>query len=52
MPLSSIGIAQVFTLVGITNIHVVDTSILFLLYLKDMDILGIYLNNIINQLIY
>ncbi len=51
LPLSSIGTVQVFTLVGTANFHVVDTPTPFLLYLKDMDILGIYLNNITNQLI-
>ena len=51
MLLSSIGIVQVFTPIGTTNFHVVDTPIPFLLCLKDMDTLGIYLNNITNQLI-
>ena len=51
MPLSSIGTVQVFTPVGTTNFHVVDTPTPFLLCLKDMDTLGIYLNNITNQLI-
>ena len=51
MPLSSIDIIQVFISVGITNFHVVDISTPFLLCLKDIDILSIYLNNIINQLI-
>lgn len=48
MPLSLIGIVQVFTLVGIISFHVVDTPTPFLLCLKDIDTLGIYLNNIIN----
>ena len=51
MPLSSIGTVQVFIPVGITNFHVVDTPTPFLLCLKDIDTLGIYLNNITNQLI-
>ncbi len=51
LPLSSIGIVQVLTSVGTANFDVVDTSTSFLLYLKDMDTLGIYLNNISNQLI-
>lgn len=32
MFLSSIGTIQVFTSISTTNVHVVDTSILFLLY--------------------
>ena len=51
MPLSSIGTVQVFTSVRTTNIHVVDTPIPFLLCLKDINILGIYFNNITNQFI-
>lgn len=48
MSLSSIGIIQICTLVGTVKIYVVDISIPFFLYLKDINILGIYLNNIIN----
>lgn len=48
---SSIDIVQVLTPIGITNFHVIDISTLFLLYLKDMDIFNMYLNNITNQLI-
>ena len=51
LPLSSIGTVQVLTPVGTANFHVVDTPTPFLLCLKDMDTLGIYLNNITNQLI-
>ena len=51
MSLSSISIVQIFTSVGTTNFHVIDTPTLFLLCLKDINTLGIYLNNIINQLI-
>ena len=51
MSLSSIGTVQIFTPVGTTNFHVIDIPISFLLCLKDMDTLGIYLNNITNQLI-
>lgn len=46
--LSFIGTVRVDTLVGITNFYIIDTSILFFLYLKNMDILKVYLNNIIN----
>ena len=51
MSLSSIDIVQVFISVGTTNFHIVDTPTSFLLCLKDMDTLGIHLNNITNQLI-
>ena len=51
MPLSSIGTIQVFTPISTTNFYVVDTPTPFLFCLKDMDTLGIYLNNITNQLI-
>lgn len=50
--LNSINIIQVSILVSTTNFYIVDLFILFFLYLKNMDILSIYLNNIINQLIY
>lgn len=52
MPLSSISIVQVLTPIGTTNFYIVDILILFLFCLKNMDTLSIYLNNIINQLIY
>lgn len=48
IPLSLIGIIQVFTLIDTTNFHIINPSISFFLYLKNMDILGIYLNNITN----
>lgn len=51
MFLSLINIVQVFIFMSITNFHVVDILTLFFYYLKDINILGIYLNNIINQLI-
>ena len=51
MPLSSIGIVQVFTPFGTTNFHIVDTCTPFFLCFKDIDTLDIYLNNITNQLI-
>ena len=51
MPLSSIGIVQVFTLINTTSFNIVNKFILFFFYLKNMDIFDIYLNNIINQLI-
>ncbi len=50
--LSLIDTIQVFTPVGTSNFHVIDIFTLFLFCLKDMDRLGIYLNNITNQLIY
>ena len=49
--LSSISIVRIDIPVGTANFHVVETSIPFLLYLKDIDTLGIYLNNITNHLI-
>lgn len=51
MSLSLIGIVQLLTLIDIINFYFVDTLTPFLLYLKDVDTLGIYLNNITNQLI-
>lgn len=51
VPLSSIDIVQILISIGIINVHIVDIPILFLLCLKDIDTLGIYLNNITNQLI-
>ena len=49
--LSSIGTVQVFTPVGNTNFYIVDIPTSFLLYLKEINTLGIYLNKITNQLI-
>lgn len=49
--LSSIRTIQFFIPIGTTNFDVVDTSIPFLLYLNNMDVLGIYFNNITNQLV-
>lgn len=50
--LSLIGIVQIFTLVNITNFYNVNISTPFFLCLKKINILSIYLNNMINQLIY
>lgn len=49
--LSSIGIVRIDIPVGTANFYVVETFIPFLLCLKDIDTLGIYLNNITHQLI-
>ena len=46
MPLSSMDTIQVLLPVDTTSFHSVDTSILFFLYLKNMDTLDIDLNNI------
>ena len=51
LPLSSIGIVQIIISISTANFHDINTPIFFLFYLKDMDTLGIYLNNITNQLI-
>lgn len=51
MPLISIGIVQVFIPIGISNFHIIDIFTSFFSCSKNIDILGIYLNNIINQLI-
>lgn len=51
IPLNSIGIIQVFISISTTNFHIVDILTSFFRYLKNLDILSIYLNNIINQLI-
>ncbi len=49
--LSSLGTVQVFTPIGTTNFQVIDIPTPFLLCLKNIDIFGIYWNNIFNQLI-
>ena len=49
--LSFINIIQVFIFISIKNFYIIDILILFLFYLKNINIFGIYLNNIINQLI-
>lgn len=49
--LNFITIVQINILVNITNFYIMDTSILFIFYLKNINILSIYLNNITNQLI-
>lgn len=46
--LNLFGIIQVYTFVGTINSYIMKTIIPILLCLKDMDILSIYLNNIIN----
>lgn len=46
--LNLINIIQVITLIGTTKFHVVDIFTSFFLYIKDMDTLNIYLNNITN----
>ena len=48
LPLSLIDTVQVLIPVSTTNFYIVDIPTPFLLCLKDMDILGIYLNNITN----
>lgn len=50
--LSLIGTIRVDILVGMANFHVVNTSNPFLLCLKNINTLEVYLNNITNQLIY
>ena len=51
IPFRLIDIVQVFTFVGTINFHVVNPPTPFLLCLKNMDKLSIYLNNITNQFI-
>lgn len=51
MLLSLISIVQVFTPIGTMNFYIVNIPTSFFLYLKDIDILGIYLNNITNYFI-
>ena len=48
---SSIGSVVVTTPVGKVQFHVVNVSIPFLLSLADMDALGVYLNNLNNELV-
>jgi len=49
--LESLGSTDIDTPFGKTTFHVMDTSTPFLLSLKDMDRLGIYLHNLSNKLI-
>lgn len=49
--LNSIDIIQILILVANAKFYIVNTPIPFRLYLKNMNIIGIYLNNITNQLI-
>lgn len=51
MLLSSTNIVQVLIPTNIANFYIIDKPTLFFLFLKDIDILGIYLNYITNQLI-
>lgn len=50
--LSFINTIQINILVDIANFYVIDTFTPFFLYLKDINIFNIYLNNITNQLIH
>lgn len=50
--LSFINIVKVNIPINAINFHIVNTFITFFLYLKNINRLNIYLNNIINQLIY
>lgn len=50
--LSYISTVRVDILIGMANFYIVNTFTLFFLCLKDMNIFGVYLNNITNQLIY
>lgn len=52
LSLNANSTVQVFIHVGITNLYVVDTPTPFLFCFKNMNTLGIYLNNINNRLIY
>lgn len=49
--LSFINIVQIDVLVDTSNFYIMDIAILFLFYLKDMNTLSIYLNNITNYFI-
>lgn len=49
--LSYLNTIRVSTLVDMANFYIIDIFTLFLFYLKNMDILGVYLKNITNQLI-
>lgn len=51
MPLSLISTIHIHTSMDITNFYIIDIPILFSLCFKDINILGIYLNNIINLFI-
>lgn len=51
LSLRSISTVQVLIFNNTTNLHIIDIFTPFLFYLKDIDIFGIYLNNITNQLI-
>lgn len=45
---SLIGLVQVYTLDGIANFYIINILTQLLFYLKDTNILNIYLNNITN----
>ena len=46
-----IGKLTIYSLVNRINFHIMQTNILFLLCLQDMNRLGIYLNNLKNQVV-
>lgn len=48
MLLNLIGTIQVFIPINITNFYIIDILIPFFFCLKNINILSIYLNNIIN----
>ncbi|KAI1430907.1 hypothetical protein GGR50DRAFT_700807 [Xylaria sp. CBS 124048] len=50
-PIESLGSVRVNTAFGSVDFHVMDTDTPFFLCLKDMDRLGVYLNNVSNQLV-
>ena len=45
------GVVQVFTLLGTITFYIVPINIPFLLYLQDMDAIGVQFNNFKNILI-
>ena len=47
-PIKLLGIATVNTPFGLVDFYVMELDTLFLILLKNMDRLGVYLNNIIN----
>ena len=48
---SSIGSVKISTPIGQVQFHIVDAYTPFLLSLADMDALGVYFNNLTNQLV-
>ena len=49
---TSIGVIEVKTPIGDINFHIVQADTPFLLSLNDLDLLGVYFNNLTNRIYY